>query len=127
MSEMSNEVRKLATHFNRMGDTFVQLPKSLDAIYETQSEFRTLLTDRFSDIEQFNESFRDHLMRHRDDVENFASVLRDTTNSFDQRSTRNYELLHELNRTAEKLERGHETRSEEHTSELQSRGHLVCR
>src|SRR5690625_4728904 len=44
-----------------------------------------------------------------------------------QLADQNNALEHRLNETSEKLTAKSAARSEEHTSELQSRGHLVCR
>lgn len=107
---MSRNVRDLASQFDQVGETFVKLPSSLDAINETQSEYRYLLSERFHDLEQFNDSFREHLRNHMQETRTFETNLRDAMNSFEQIGVKNNELIHELNRTATELTRGHQSR-----------------
>src|SRR5699024_10826868 len=110
---VSRKIEELAGHFNRVGDSFVELPGALQAIQETQGEYRYLLADRFSDLEQFNESFREHLRNHSEESMKFEMNLRDAMNSFDQVGTKNNELIHELHRVARDLLQGYQSREQE--------------
>lgn len=110
---IARKIEELAGHFNRVGNTFVELPGALKSIHETQAEYRYLLGERFQDLEQFNESFREHLRNHTDESMKFEMNLRDAMNSFDQVGTKNKELIHELHRVATDLLRGYQSREQE--------------
>lgn len=109
---ISQRIEGLANHFSRIEGSFVELPAALQSIQETQNDYRYLLGERFSDLEQFNESFREHLRSHREEAMKFEMNVRDALTSFDQVGTKNSELIHELHRLATDLQRGHESREQ---------------
>lgn len=118
IGNVAQNVHTLAGHFHRMEDAFNRLPSALEAIDETQEEYRYLLAERFREIERFNESFQNHLRQHSEETINFDTKLREALTSFDQVEKRNYELLNELHRVAQELMQGYQRRDQDQETML---------
>src|SRR5690625_5454586 len=71
----------------------------------------------------FGESYEEEMIGYNDVTSPEYGIERGERNS--KKST--IGTVRKCNFCLHRLERGEEPRSEEHTSELQSRGHLVCR
>ncbi|MFD2132785.1 MotA/TolQ/ExbB proton channel family protein [Pseudogracilibacillus auburnensis] len=99
LSNMTNHLGELTTSLNKIGSSITTLPEALDIINKTQTEYKSLLGDRFRELKQFNESFNEHLKSHATDSANFEKNMHDATTSFEQMATKNNELMNEINRT----------------------------
>lgn len=110
LSGISRHIHELSNHFDRLGDSFVKLPDALDVINETQAQYKHLLSDRFQELKDFNQSFSNHLREHASQSTTFDKQIRDAANSFEQIGTKNNQLINEINATISEMNRGFSNR-----------------
>lgn len=103
---ISRYIHELSSHFDRVGDSFVKLPDALEVINDTQAEYKHLMSDRFQDLKEFNQSFGNHLREYANQTVTFEQHIRDATSSFERIGTQNNELINEVNRTIAEMNRG---------------------
>lgn len=91
-----NELRK---GFDTVGNSIGTLPDALDVINKTQAEYKTLLTDRFDDLKEFNRTFNNHLKSHSTYSDNLNSQMNKASTTFEQMASKNNKLLNNINET----------------------------
>lgn len=92
-------LKELRMDFDKLGTSIVRLPEALDTISAAQNEYKSLLSNRLNELEQFNRDFSNHLKSHSEDSRAFEKSLNDATRSYEQISLKNNHLLNEINRT----------------------------
>ncbi|OIJ14357.1 hypothetical protein BKP37_08395 [Anaerobacillus alkalilacustris] len=92
-------LKELRKDFDRLGSSIVRLPEALDMINRAQEEYKSLLSERFDELKQFNQDFSNHLKAHAVDSQTFEKNLNDATRSYEQIGIKNQQLLNEINRT----------------------------
>src|SRR5690625_5712241 len=99
----------------------------LTMYYQLKSQYNGTSVQAFLD-KQFLNFYRKEIVTYFNDPTNIDSlfhVLSKSVQSIKQGNLKEYDYF--LKRELRHLDKGNMKRSEEHTSELQSRGHLVCR
>src|SRR5690625_4278405 len=64
LANITSYIKELAREFNQIGTSIVTLPQALEVINDTQAQHKDLLTDRFRELQAFNESFHTHIQQH---------------------------------------------------------------
>src|SRR5690625_5504246 len=96
-----------------------EIQKALEA---TTTEFKELLETQSQEIKQFGETSKETAARIAELEKSMQGMAEDSK----ERELKMQERIDELEAAGKRIGAGG-PRSEEHTSELQSRGHLVCR
>lgn len=96
-------LKGLRSDFDRLGNSIGRLPEALDSINAAQMQYKTLLSDRFEELKQFNLEFNNHLKAHNADSQAFEKHLNDASRSYEQIGMKNQQLLNEINRTVQQI------------------------
>lgn len=94
---VASNLKELKGGFDQVGHSIGQLPQALEVINQTQAEFRHILSDRFQELRQFNQTFGDHLKAHAADSQSFEKRLHDTMHTYEQIGMKNNQLIQEIN------------------------------
>ncbi|MCD8508785.1 MAG: hypothetical protein LRY73_02070 [Bacillus sp. (in: Bacteria)] len=100
---LTSYLKELRQDFDRLGNSIVRLPDALETINMAQGEFRTLFSDRFEELKEFNREFNSHLKNHAAESSALEKHLNSTTHSYEQMSMKNSQLLNEINRTVTQI------------------------
>ncbi|MGM8364354.1 MotA/TolQ/ExbB proton channel family protein [Virgibacillus sp. W0181] len=92
-----SNLSELSKDFDMLENAIKGLPEALDIINQTQAEYKHLLSDRFDELKEFNRSFNNHLKSHADESRNFEKQLHDASQTYEQMSLKNSQLLSEMN------------------------------
>lgn len=108
LSEELNQIgaylKQLSGGFEEVGRSITTLPRALEVINETQAEHKHLLSDRFQELKDFNQSFGQHLKNHANESATFDQHMRDAASTYEQMARTHQQLMGEMNTTLSKLE-----------------------
>lgn len=110
---MTSYLGELAKGFETLGSSVTSLPSALETINETQVQYRHLLTDRFRELQEFNESFNRHIKDHDAQSTTFEQQMRQAVMTYEQMGTKNNELIREINTTVSHMDRAFGQREHE--------------
>lgn len=96
---------ELSKDFDKLGDSIVHLPEALELINQTQHKYRHLLSDRFEELKEFNQSFSEHLKNHVRESATFERQMNKVSTTFEQISKRNSQLIQDMNTTLSQIDR----------------------
>ncbi|WP_077622387.1 MotA/TolQ/ExbB proton channel family protein [Sediminibacillus massiliensis] len=99
LSAIGSYLGELSKDMDKVGDSITHLPRALETIHNTQTEYRHLLSDRFDELRQFNQEFNSHLKAHSADSAAFERHLMDASSTYEQVGMRNNQLINEINST----------------------------
>lgn len=110
-NDLSTELKGITTYlselskdFDKLGHSIVQLPDALEVINKTQNEYKHLLSDRFRELEEFNQSFSNHLKDHATESASFEKQMRDASHTYEQMGIKNSQLINEISTTLAKMD-----------------------
>lgn len=110
---MTAYLGELAKGFETLGNSVTQLPEALEVINETQAQYKHLLTDRFRELKEFNESFQRHLNDHTKESATFEQQMRQAVMTYEQMGRKNNEFIREINTMITNMDRGFSQREQE--------------
>lgn len=113
LASMTSYISELAKGFDQVGQSIVTLPKALDVINDTQAKHKDLLTDRFQELKDFNERFHHHIEQHANQSTTFEQQIREASQSYEQMTEKNRELMQEINRMIENIKQTFSQRDHE--------------
>ncbi|MBU8907646.1 MotA/TolQ/ExbB proton channel family protein [Desertibacillus haloalkaliphilus] len=99
LSGISTHLRGLKNDFDKLGNSIVRLPEALETIHTAQEEYKSLLSGRLEELQQFNQEFHDHLRAHARESQSFEKHLNAASRSYEQVGVKNHQMLTEINRT----------------------------
>lgn len=98
-------LKELTGEFDKVGRSITTLPQALDVINETQAEYKHLLSDRFEELKDFNQSFSRHLKDHANESATFEQQMRDAATTYEQMARTHQQLMTEMNTTLTQVDR----------------------
>ncbi|WP_121604922.1 MotA/TolQ/ExbB proton channel family protein [Virgibacillus sp. Bac332] len=110
LTGIMTQLRELSTGFDKMGHSIVKLPEALDVINQTQAEYKHLLSDRFTELKEFNQTFNQHLKTHLADSMNFEKHMQEASSTYEQLGMKNNQLIHEMNTTISQMNQAFQQR-----------------
>lgn len=96
LSAITNQLGKLSNDFDKLGQSIIQLPDALEVINETQQEYKHLLSDRFRELKEFNQTFSHHLKEHSTQSATFEKHMLETARTYEQFGSKNNQLIAEI-------------------------------
>lgn len=96
LREISSYLDKLSNGFNILGQSITKLPDALDVINQTQSEYKGLLSDRFRELQAFNQTFSNHLKAHSSESVAFEKRMHEAVDSYEQMGRTNNQFVQEI-------------------------------
>lgn len=96
LANITSYIKELAREFNQIGTSIVTLPQALEVINDTQAQHKDLLTDRFRELQAFNESFHTHIQQHAQESKTLDQHIQSTSSSFEQMTNRNQQLIQQM-------------------------------
>ncbi|WP_332694362.1 MotA/TolQ/ExbB proton channel family protein [Halalkalibacter lacteus] len=103
LSGITTYLSELRNDFYKLGNSIERLPDELETINRAQSEYKTLLSNRFDELKQFNYEFHNHLKTHSVNTGAYEKYLNDASRYYEQLGTNNQQLLGEVNRTISQM------------------------
>ncbi|MCJ7840841.1 MotA/TolQ/ExbB proton channel family protein [Lederbergia sp. NSJ-179] len=97
ISGITTQLSKLSTGFDQLGDSITPLPHALEVINQTQNEYKHLLLDRFRELEEFNQTFSQHLKDHSTQSATFEKNMLETSRTYEQMGAKNNQVITEMN------------------------------
>ncbi|HLR02867.1 MAG TPA: MotA/TolQ/ExbB proton channel family protein [Virgibacillus sp.] len=104
LSGLLTYIRALSGGFDKMGDSIVKLPEALEVVNQTQAEHKHLLSDRFAELKDFNQTFHQHLKDHHNESDRFTGLMREASHTYEQLGKQNNQLMNDVNRTMQHIE-----------------------
>ncbi|HLQ71626.1 MAG TPA: MotA/TolQ/ExbB proton channel family protein [Bacillota bacterium] len=104
LSGIVTYIKELSGGFDKIGDTIVKLPEALEVINQTQAEHKHLLTDRFAELKDFNQTFHHHLKDHSNESDTFIRMMGEASKTYEQLGKQNNQLMKDVNRTVQHIE-----------------------
>ncbi|CDO02585.1 virulence factor Mce family protein [Oceanobacillus picturae] len=106
LSGVMTYLGELSREFDKMGSSIVKLPDALEVINQTQAEYKHLLSDRFTELKEFNRTFSQHLKNHSSESMTYEKHMQDTANTFEQIGMKNNQLIQDINATVSQMNNG---------------------
>lgn len=103
LAGMKTYLSDLTKGFDQFGASIVKLPQALEVIHETQVKYRHLLSDRFDELKEFNQSFSNHLKNHADESALFEKNMLEASRTYEQVGIKNNQLINEMNATLSQM------------------------
>lgn len=104
LSAMVTYIRELSSGFDKIGNSIVKLPEALEVINQTQAEHKHLLSDRFAELKDFNQTFHQHLKDHSNESDTFIRQVSEASQTYEQLGKQNNQLMNDVNRTVQHIE-----------------------
>lgn len=104
LTGMTTYIKELSSDFDKMGDSIVRLPEALEVINQTQAEHKHLLSDRFEELKNFNQTFHQHLKDHSKESDAFIRQVSAASKTYEQLGKQNNELMNDVNRVIQHIE-----------------------
>jgi len=105
LSGIVSHLGELSGDFDKLGSSIGQLPQALEVINQTQHEYRHLLSDRFEELKEFNQSFGQHIKDHASESIAFERQLQKVSTTFEQMGIRNSQLVQDMSTTLSQMDR----------------------
>ena len=96
-------LQELSGDFDRLGGSISGLPQALDIIQQTQTEHKDLLSDRFHELKEFNQTFSQHIRDHKIESIAFEKHMRHAASTFEQVGRENNQLINDMKGTISHL------------------------
>lgn len=103
LSGIMSYLGELAKDFDQLGGSIVKLPQALDVINKTQAEYKHLLSDRFTELKEFNRSFSDHLKVHASESAMFERNMLEASKTYEEVGVKNNQLINDINTTISQM------------------------
>ncbi|CDQ40542.1 MotA/TolQ/ExbB proton channel family protein [Virgibacillus salexigens] len=110
LTGIMTQLRELSTEFDKMGHSMVKLPEALQVINQTQSEYKHLLSDRFTELKEFNQQFNQHLKAHLADSMTFEKHMQEAASTYEQMGMKNNQFIQEINATMNQMSQAFQQR-----------------
>ncbi|WP_138417388.1 MotA/TolQ/ExbB proton channel family protein [Aquibacillus sediminis] len=118
LSGMTKYLSEFSRDFQRVGDSITPLPQALEAMNQTQAEFRNQLTGQLDDLKRFNDEFHHHLKSHATETFMLEKHLQEATTTYEQVGIKNNQLIKEMNDTISQMQQGFQQRENQLDSNL---------
>lgn len=113
LNGITSYLGELSTEFDKLGTSIGGLPHALEVINQTQTEYKHLLTDRFQELKEFNQTFSHHLKDHSAESAAFEKQMREAATTYEQMNVNNNQLITEMNTTLSNMDRTFNKRENE--------------
>lgn len=113
LENISTYLRELDQGFQLFGQALTPLPETLNHIHHTQQTQNSLMEERISDLQAFNQSYNSHLHHHQENALAFDKNVRETTVIYENMANKNSQLLTEIENAITRLDQTFSKRDRE--------------